>query len=204
MFGIVPFVGAGSDEQLRHLVVVQIALDRGIRRRAEDVERQQDLIFLNHLAHQFDGLRRTVAVVAADEVDLAAVDAALFIDGVEKGGLRLGNRAVGRSRAAIGIGVADLDLSVAGAGAVLASGERKTANENEAGRRKAFCEAMFDRRSFDCHEVLPLHSFRLLRPFRIKRLSAGSRDNLAKQLPSGAVEFLQLHLFDRLVITGAR
>jgi hypothetical protein len=37
----------------------------------------EHLLLLHQLTHHFDGLRRAVAVVAADEVDLAAVDAAL-------------------------------------------------------------------------------------------------------------------------------
>jgi hypothetical protein len=37
------------------------------------------MVFLDQLTHLFDGLRRAVAVVAADEVDLAAVNSALFV-----------------------------------------------------------------------------------------------------------------------------
>ena len=124
LFGIVPLVGAGGDEHLRHFVVVQIAADCAVGRRAERVEQRQHVVFLDQLAHHFDGLRRAIAVVAADEVDLAAVDAALLIDHVEVGGLRLADGAVGRSRAAIGHSVAELDLGVAGAGSVLARGQR--------------------------------------------------------------------------------
>ena len=149
MLGIVPLVGAGGDEQLRHLVVVQVALDRGVGRRAERIEQHQHLVLLDQLAHLFDGLRRAVAVVAADEVDLAAVDAALLVDHGEVGGLRLADGAVARSRAAVRHGVADLDLGVAGAGSVLARGQSQSAGENEAGCRQASQDG-----PFHCHDFL--------------------------------------------------
>ena len=57
-------------------------------------EQKQYLILLDQLAHLFDSLRRAVAVVAADEVDLASVDAALVIDHGEVGCLRLADDAV--------------------------------------------------------------------------------------------------------------
>ena len=68
---------------------------------------------LDQLARQLDRLRRAVAVVVGDEVDLAAVDAALVVDHLEVGGDRLADRAVGRGRPAVRHGVADLDLGVA-------------------------------------------------------------------------------------------
>jgi hypothetical protein len=37
------------------------------------------LLFFDQLAHGLDGLRRAITVVPADEVDLAAVDAALVV-----------------------------------------------------------------------------------------------------------------------------
>src|SRR5208282_910715 len=98
-----------------------------------------------------------VTVVASDEVDLAAVDAALFVDHVEVGGLRLADRAVGRGWAAVGHGVADLDLGVADAGAVLARGKSHSTRENEA----SGCQAPHDD-LFDCHDLLPLHSSLLI------------------------------------------
>ena len=164
VLGIVPLVGAGGDEQLRHLVFVQITLDRGIGRRAERVEQQQHLLLLDQLAHHLDGLRRAIAVVATDEVDLAAVDAALVVDHGEVGGLRLADGAVGRSRAAIGHGVADLDLGVADAGTVLAGGKSQSACE-----REAKCCQPRHHGLFHCHDVLPLR-FSLLRMRLARRL----------------------------------
>ncbi len=91
-------------------------------RRAERIEYEKNLVFLDQLAHHFDGLRRAVTVVAANEVDLAAVDAALLVDHGEVGRLRLADDAVGRGRAAVGHRIADLDLGIADAGSVLARG----------------------------------------------------------------------------------
>ena len=95
MLGIVPLVGAASYEQLRHLVVVEVAPDRGVGRRAKRIEQQQHLVLLDQLTRHFDGLRRAVAVIAADEIDLAAVDAALIIDHGEIGSVRFADGAVG-------------------------------------------------------------------------------------------------------------
>ena len=78
--GIVPLGGAGGDEQLRHLLRIHVFLDRRIRRRAERIEDEEDLVALDQLAGLLDRLRRAVGVVIADEVDLAAVDAAFGID----------------------------------------------------------------------------------------------------------------------------
>src|SRR6267378_4082409 len=73
---IVPFGGAGGDEQLRHLLRVHVFVNRGIRRRAERIEDEQNLVAFHQLARLLDRLRRAVAIVIADEIDLAAVDAA--------------------------------------------------------------------------------------------------------------------------------
>ena len=104
-------------------------------------EKKQHLVLLDQLPHLLDGLRRAVAVVAADEVDLAAIDAAVLIDHGEIGGFGLADGAVGRSRAAVRHGVADLDLVVAGAGSVLAGGESKTARENRPAAAKPFARS---------------------------------------------------------------
>ena len=90
---------------------------------------EQHLILLDQLPHLFDGFRRAIAVVAADEIDLAAVDATLLVDHVEIGGFGLAEDAVGRGRPAIRHGVTDLDLGIAGAGAVLAAGKSDAAHK---------------------------------------------------------------------------
>ena len=118
VLGIAEFGAAGGDEQLRHFLGVHVFHDRRIGRRAERLEDQQDLVALHQLARLLDRLRRAVGVVIGDEIDLAAVDAALGVDHVEIGFFGLADHAIGRRRAAIGHDVADLDLGVAGAGIV--------------------------------------------------------------------------------------
>src|SRR6185437_4275037 len=62
-----------------------VLLDRGVGRGAEGLEHERDLVLLDELADHLDGLGRAVAVVVADEVDLAAVDPALVVDLLEVG-----------------------------------------------------------------------------------------------------------------------
>src|SRR6185312_11249369 len=150
VFRIVPLIGAGGDEQLRHLVLVQITVDRHVGRRAERVVHEQHLVLLDHLAHQLDGLRRAVAVVAADEGDLAAVDAALLVDHGEIGGVHFAEHAVRRCRAAIRHGVADLDLGIAGARPVLAGRKGQSGGEDEADGGQAGQRGLLH-----CHSNLP-------------------------------------------------
>jgi hypothetical protein len=111
------------------------------------VEHQQHLVLLDQLAHLLDRLGRAVAVVVGDEVDLAAVDAALGVDLLEVGADGLADGAVGRRRPAVGLGVADLDLLVVGAGVVLllrqalpaAGREREERDGEENGWRFMVC-----------------------------------------------------------------
>src|SRR4051812_18825174 len=65
---------------------------------------QQHLLFFDQLAHLLDGTRRAVPVIEADEVDLAAIDAAAFVHHVEVGSFRASDHAVSGSRSAIGVG----------------------------------------------------------------------------------------------------
>ena len=124
---VAEFRRAGRDEQLRHLLGVHVFLDRGVVRGAEAVEDQQHFVVFDQPARLFDCLRRRVAVVVADERDLAAVDAALGVDLVEIGRERLADRAIGRSRPAVRHDVADPDLGIARAGIIfLLRGGRRT------------------------------------------------------------------------------
>ena len=65
---------------------------------ADDLERQQHLVALDQLAHLLHRLRRAVGVVILDQIDLAAVHAALVVDHLDVGGLRLADRGIGRGR----------------------------------------------------------------------------------------------------------
>jgi len=93
---IVPFGGAGGDEELRHMRVVHVFLDRGIRRGSETLKHEQDAIVLDELARGLDGLLRVVAIVVGDEIDLAAVDAAFGVELGEIGRFGLADGGVGR------------------------------------------------------------------------------------------------------------
>ena len=109
---LVPHRRAGGDEELRDLVGVQIGLHRRHRVGAEAGEGEEDLVLLDELFGQLQRLGGIVAVVIRNELDLAAVDAALGVDLVEIGRDHLADDAIGRGRAAVGHGVADADLAV--------------------------------------------------------------------------------------------
>jgi hypothetical protein len=105
---------------------------------AQRIEDQQHLIALHQLARLLHGLGWTVAIVVGNEVDLAAVDAALGVDLPEVSLLGLADHAVGGRRSAIGHDIADLDLGVGGAGIVFFLRERDVAGcgkHREGGRK---------------------------------------------------------------------
>ena len=149
ILGIAELGAAGGDEQLRHLLGVHVFHDRRIRRRAERLEDQQHLVAFHQLAGLLDRLRRAVGVVIGDEIDLAAVNAALGIDHLEKGFFGLADHAIGRRRPAIGHDIADLDFGIAGAGIVFllrvgrggdhgADGERRQGHQISHANRHRF------------------------------------------------------------------
>ncbi|MGY4300982.1 hypothetical protein ACVWXN_009077 [Bradyrhizobium sp. i1.4.4] len=115
---VVPLAGAGGEEELRHLLGIVILLHGGLGRRAQRVEDQEDLVALDQLADLLHGLRRRVAVIIGNPVDLAAVDAALVVDHLEIGFLGLADDAVGGRGTGIGLDIADPDLGVGDAGVV--------------------------------------------------------------------------------------
>ncbi len=71
--------GAGRDQHLRHLASVHVRPDRLVDRRPERADQREDLVLLDELPRQLDGVRRVVTVVVVLEHDLAAVDAALAV-----------------------------------------------------------------------------------------------------------------------------
>ena len=83
----------------------------------------QHFVALDQLADLLDRLRRAVGVVIGDEIDLAAVDAALGVDLLEIGFFGLADHAVGGGGSAVGHDVADLDLGIGRAGVVFLLGE---------------------------------------------------------------------------------
>ena len=138
---LAPLGCAGRDEELRHLLLVEVLLHHGVGRRAEQLVDRVDLIVLDQLAHHLDGLGRLEAVVVGDEGDLAAVHAAGIVHHVPVGGDRLADGTVGRQRSRVGVGVAEFDLLVGDAGIVLllgiADGRRRQRERGTAGRESA-------------------------------------------------------------------
>ena len=128
---------AGRCEQLRHFLAVEIFLHGGVHRRADDLEGEQHLVALDQLADLLDRFRRRIGVVILDQVDLAAVHAALIVDHLEIGSLRLADGGVSRRRSAEGHGLADLDLGIGRAGVVflLREGRRSGERNRERGPR---------------------------------------------------------------------
>jgi len=90
----------------------------GLRRGAERAEQCQHLLLLHKPPRRFNALRRAIGIVHGEEFDVAAIDAALFIQHLE---IRLADptkHAVQRTRAAVRHCLSHLDLSVARAGIV--------------------------------------------------------------------------------------
>ena len=138
MLGIAPARRAGGDEQLRHFHVIHVFLNRGVARGAERREDQEHLVALDQPARLLHGLRRAVGVVICDEIDPAAVDAAIVVDHPEIGAHRLADRGIGRRRAAVRHDVANLDFRVGDAGIVFFLRDRRhgSCGDNYSGKSK--------------------------------------------------------------------
>ena len=96
------------------------------------------MLLLDEFAYLLDGARRRVAVVEADQIDLAAVDAALIVDHFHIGLFGFPNGAVCRRRAAVGHGLADFYFFIGGAGVVfvLRAGGAGKRQADETGERR--------------------------------------------------------------------
>ena len=95
---------------MRDVLALQIFRDRGVMSGADRGEDQRDLVAFDQPSRLLHRLRRRVAVVERDQIDLAAVDAAALVDHLEIADLALAERAERRHRPAIGHGLADLDF----------------------------------------------------------------------------------------------
>ena len=156
--GFGELLGAGGNEQLRHLVGVEIGAGGEVQRRAEHAEHHGHFVLLDQAAGLLDRLRRAVAVVDRNEGDLAAVDAAAVVDHLEEGGFGLADLAVGRGRTAIGDGLTDLDFGVADAGAVFLLRESAILRSQCCGQRRQ--RRQRDRPPCEIrHDFLPVFSF---------------------------------------------
>src|SRR5271166_4395113 len=83
MLRIAKHCGSGGDEQLRHLIVVEVGANRGISDRAQAPENEGDLFLFDEAAGLFDSLCRLQTIVQTDQIDLSAIDASQFIDHLE-------------------------------------------------------------------------------------------------------------------------
>ena len=95
---------------MRHLLRVQIGLDRRVGVGADGSEREENVVFLDQLAGHRHGLGRLIGVIVADHIDLAAVDAAFGVGLFQIRDDALGDHAIGGSRTGIGRGVANTDF----------------------------------------------------------------------------------------------
>ena len=103
---------AGAQPDIGHFLLVDIFADRGIRRSTDGLEQDGDLFILDQLADDLDRFRRAVAVIQGNQVDLAAVDAALFIDHLEISRLGGGYLPIHAGGAAERSALTDLDLGI--------------------------------------------------------------------------------------------
>ena len=181
---VAPLVGAGRQEQVRHLALVHVADDGAVGRRAERVEQEGDLVLLHQPAHLLHRLGRAVAVVVGDEVDLAPGDAALLVHHAEIGLLRAADHAVGARPGRCRAWCCRCWISVAVTPGV--SCARATRGRGE---RAAPALARSVRR----------FSMVLSSLWRMRRARSVLRalDDVAEALPGPAVPALQLHVADR-------
>src|SRR5205814_3368137 len=95
VLGIAELGGAGGYEQLRHLFVIEVLLDRVIGWRSQALKNQQHLIALHELARLLHGLCRAEAIIIRNEVDLSSVDAPFSVESLETSVLRPANQCIG-------------------------------------------------------------------------------------------------------------
>jgi hypothetical protein len=109
---IAPAVGTALDEQLRNFAIVEIFRNLELRGRANRPESKGDMLHFDKLARLVPGSPRHEAVVDADQVDLAAIDAALIVDHLHVGLLGQTERREPGARTGIRHRLADLDLGI--------------------------------------------------------------------------------------------
>jgi len=119
-------------------------VDCGVGGCAQIVEQQQDSFLLYQPAHLLDSLWGAVAIVQADQIDLATVDSTLVVDHLEVGSFCLPDRAVRGCRPAVWLRLTDLDLSVGDARAVFLLGGHRTRSYQER-------YDQHDEKAYGCH-----------------------------------------------------
>jgi len=155
----VPFPGGGISGRYVRVtatsnVLVDIFEHRHVGSGADRVDQEGDFLALDQAPDLLHRLGWTVGVVEADEIDLAAVHAALFVDHREIGGC--GNRTgrIGRCRTAIGRRGPDLDFGIGNAGAVMLLCERRCRGKGQ--RKRGQCRY---RRTFSPLHLRPPHFY---------------------------------------------
>ena len=138
---LVPGRRARQGEKLRHLLRVQIGLDRGVGVGADGRHRQENLVLLDELARHLQRLVGIVGVVIDDEIELAAVDAALGVDLVRIGRHDLGDDAVGGGRTGQGGGDANADFVAGRRRRIYAGGQRRTCHRGNRQRHRSAAPA---------------------------------------------------------------
>ncbi|MGY4426678.1 hypothetical protein ACVWY2_009127 [Bradyrhizobium sp. JR6.1] len=106
-----PLLVAGGDEQLRDILLVEVFSHGEVARRAERAEHQQHVLTLDEIAGLLDRGLRIGAVIDRDELDLAAIDAAMLVDHVEIGRFRPPDGRERGERSGVGHDIADTDLA---------------------------------------------------------------------------------------------
>src|SRR5262249_5046086 len=103
-----------------------------------------------------DGARWAVTIIEADQIDLAAVDAALLVEHLEVGGFGATQSGPCRHGSAVRHGLSDFDFGVGDARAVLLGAESGVRRECKQTRCKQ-CTRYF------CHDLPPPDSWKAFR-----------------------------------------
>ena len=101
------------------------------------------MVILHQLAGEFDRLGRAVTIIERDEIDLAAVDAALLVDHPEIGCLRPPGHTIGRGITAIRHGLADLDLGIGDTWTVFLLRQRRPREQTSGGANDGMSSGEF-------------------------------------------------------------
>ena len=141
LIGIVEAASSRRDEELRHLLGIEIFLDGDVRRGPYRTDLGKDADILDELSGLLDGFRRTVGVVELSEADLASIDPAPLIEHVEVAEhcpssprAKRGRRAAERRR------LTELDLGVAGSGIISVLGKRGREGQESGCEYRARCQ----------------------------------------------------------------
>jgi hypothetical protein len=115
---IVEAAAASRDEDLRHLVLVEVFLHGDIGNGADGPDLGENAIVINELAGLFNRFRRAERILERDQVDLPAVDAALLVQHLEIADHDTAIARKGGRRPAIGNRLAYFDFGVRNARAI--------------------------------------------------------------------------------------